>query len=177
MKWTATPQDIEKIQQSFWFRDWDRKEWAKAFLDGNLVIMEHTMKWLRPEPVIRVLGRDRFVAAWPTLRERVKDHATLVRRMAAYDTWWSMAATATLDIKPLGSWARLRGRRREFLLAIAKHQGSSIYALSKQLGRQYRRAYGHARALEVAGYVKSREELIGGRRVRRLFASQAASTQ
>lgn len=160
-------------REAFWDRQVEQEDWRQGFLRGSTSYFPQTLQYIEPRHAIALLGRDDFVRAWPTLRlSFLEHHPQMLRRVRKWDVYWSLAATGTLDVRPLPSWAKLPRRAKEFLLYVARHQGTSIYAAAKALVMPYRRAHDHAVKLADMGFLRSVLDTTGARRKVILHAAQ-----
>lgn len=166
-RWSSLAHD------AFWDRQVSQEDWRKGFLAGSASYLPQTLKSIEPRHAIALMGKAAFVQAWPSLRvDFLERHPEWLRRVRKWDVYWSLAATGTLDVRPLPSWAKLPRRTKEFLLYVAKHQGTSIYAVAKGLAMTYRRAHDHARRLTDLGFLRSTLDTAGPRRKVILYAAQ-----
>lgn len=161
-------------QEAFWDRHVQEADWREGFLAGAAAYVPQTLKTIEPWVAIGLMGKDAFVQHWPDIRAgALLRWPTLARRICKWDVYWSLAATGTPDVRPLADWPKLARRTREFLLHIATHQGSNIYAAGKALGMTYRRAHDHAMKLVGLGFLVRRDTHDDGRRKTLLYAAQS----
>jgi hypothetical protein len=156
---------------AFWDREVPFEKWQAGFLAGSISYLPQTVSFIEPRSVIALLPPGEFIAKWPDLRLIVASRfPELRRKLPRWDGHWSMAATGTMDIKPLPEWFILPRRAKEFLLWVAKHPGTSIYAAGKGLKMTYKRAFEHASRLGDLGFLKKRMDETGPRKIQRLYA-------
>ena len=165
----SAPKDApwsQVARQAFWSRDVDLAAWRAGVMAGHRSYLPQSIKHMSTFNFIRFLGRKEFTARWPELRKALDTGSADVARL---DAAWSYAATGTFNMPPESTFAPLPGRRKEVLDAIVRHQGVSIYDVSKIAQVPYRRAHDHVKALIAQGLVRQRMDERGPRRLARLY--------
>lgn len=132
-------------KKAYWDRNVEPQQWRDRIAIGHRSYLPDAIKAMRPLEFIHFYGRDTFVLDWPRLRallpKNVHTHCPF------YDVFWSQLAGGGYNLKPFPDHYELPERRRQFLRAVAKIPGKSIYEVAKSLDMQYRRAHDHALAL------------------------------
>jgi len=123
-----------------------------------------------PVEFIHYCGVDAFKADWPRLRHSVE--AGAVHCLPLFDLAWSRLVSGTWNAPPDERIASLPARKRDFLVAVARKPGASIYAISSVLGMQYKRAHEHARDLCEAGLLRMQPSVETGRMRHLLFPTR-----
>jgi hypothetical protein len=155
-------------KKAYWDRNVPLASWKKGIAQAHRSYLPGAIKALDPVEFIHYYGPSAFKADWPRLRRSLG--ADMTRRHAAvYDLAWSRLTSGTWNLAPDERITSMPKRRREFLFAVSRMPGSSIYALAACLGMQYRRAHDHARDLSQAGLVLIKPTVQGGRLSNLLF--------
>lgn len=162
-------------KKAYWDRDVPLNIWKEGIAEAHRSYLPGAVKAFDPIEFIHYYGANEFKSDWPRLRKRLE--ADMVRRHAAvYDLAWSRLVSGTWNLAPDERVTALPERRREFLFAVSRRPGSSIYAIAAGLGMQYRRAHDHARELSQAGFVLMKPTVQGGRLSNKLFPRGLAAS-
>ena len=163
-------------KKAYWDRDVPLVIWKKGIAEAHRSYLPGAVKAFDPVEFIHYFGVNAFKADWPRLRKSLE--ANIARRHAAvFDLAWSRLISGTWNLAPDERIASMPKRRREFLFAISRRPGSSIYVIAGVLGMQYRRAHEHAQNLSQAGLVLMKPTVQSGRLSNRLFPRPLAAEQ
>ena len=163
-------------KKAYWDRDVPLVIWKKGIAEAHRSYLPGAVKAFDPVEFIHYFGVNAFKADWPRLRKSLE--ADIARRHAAvFDLAWSRLISGTWNLAPDERIASMPKRRREFLFAISRRPGSSIYVIAGVLGMQYRRAHEHAQNLSQAGLVLMKPTVQSGRLSNRLFPRPLAAEQ
>uniref|UniRef100_UPI0040556862 hypothetical protein n=1 Tax=Orrella sp. TaxID=1921583 RepID=UPI0040556862 len=154
-------------KKAYWDRDVNLDNWRERLALGHRSYLPDAVIAMHAKEFLHFYGVKPFVQDWPRLRAQLP--ANFANRVALYDVFWSQLAGGGYNLKPTPDFYEMPKRRREFLIAVAKYPGKSIYEIAKRLDMQYRRAHDHAATLIEAGRIKGREIVEGGRRKIRLY--------
>lgn len=95
--------------------------------------------------------------------------------MGVYDIVWSKLAGGGWNLRPFSDFYTMPERRRQFLMAVAKAPGKSIYEIAKLLDMQYRRAHDHALTLIKSGKIRGKEKVENGHRKTKLYPAYGST--
>jgi hypothetical protein len=161
-------------KKAYWDRDVDLHKWRDRIAIGHRSYLPDAVTAMHPREFIHFYGRQPFVSAWPKLRAMLPEQ--VARQCGLYDVFWSQLAGGGYNLKPLPDFYALPTRRHEFLTAVARTPGKSIYEIGKSLGLQYRRAHDHAVALMHDKRIKGRAVMDGNRRKIKLYPLSSSLT-
>jgi len=154
-------------KKAYWDRDVDLQKWRDRVAVGHRSYLPDAIKVMHPREFIHFYGKKAFVLDWPRLRALLPKDSH--RHCPFYDVFWSQLAGGGYDLKPYADYYNLPERRRQFLRAVAKTPGKSIYEIAKSLDMQYRRAHDHAMALIQENRIRGKEVKDGSRRKIKLY--------
>lgn len=165
------PREIESWEavskKAYWDRDIPLEKWRDRVSTGHRSYLPDAVTRMEVSEFAHFYGVRKFVRDWPLLRAQLPEQAA--SKAGIYDIAWSRLAGGGWNLRPSPDFNTLPERRRQFMVAVAKTPGRSIYELAKALGMQYRRAHDHAVNLIQAGKVCSKEVVEGGRRKMKLY--------
>jgi hypothetical protein len=151
---------------------WDRtvalEAWRQGIAQAKPSYLEDAVLRMKAREFVRFYGAPAFEKDWPRLRAALSPRARRARA-PLYTLLWSQLRGGGFNLFPFPDIDELPRRRREFLLAVAREPGSSVYAIAKSLHMQYRRAHDHAAALIREGRIKGRPVVEQSRRKLRLY--------
>ena len=155
-------------KKAYWDRDVPLATWQQRVREAHRSYLPGAIKAFDPVEFIHYYGVDAFKADWPRLRRSLA--ADIARRHAAvFDLAWSRLISGTWNLAPDERVTSMPKRRRDFLFAVARKPGSSIYVIAAMLGMQYKRAHEHAKELSQAGLVLIKPAVQTGRLSNLLF--------
>lgn len=157
-------------KKAFWDRDVPLATWRQGVQEGHRSYLPGAVAAFDPVEFIHYYGVDAFKADWPRLRQSVE--AGAVQRLPLFDLAWSRLVSGTWNVPPDERIASLPARKRDFLFAVARKPGASIYAIASTLGMQYKRAHEHARDLCEAGLLRMQPSVETGRMRNLLFPTR-----
>lgn len=168
MKALADIESWETVsRKAYWDRDVSLAKWKERVSEGHPSYLPDAVTGFDVSEFIHYYGVKRFVQDWPLLRTKLPEK--VARKAGVYDLAWGRLAGGGWNLRPFPEFNALPQRRRQFLTAIAKTPGRSIYEVAKALGIQYRRAHEHAVNLIREGRVLGKEVVEGGRRKTKLY--------
>jgi hypothetical protein len=154
----------------FWNRQVELESWRDGIRAGNRSYLPDSVRWMQSRHFLRFLGKEVFAAEWPVIRHHLPAYHP---GKAMLDIHWSRITTGTFDADPDSVLISLPGRSRQAYNYLVRHQGASVYELSRGAGIPYRRAHDHVTRLTEAGLLSSRYEEDGPRKKRLLFTMKA----
>jgi len=157
-------------KKAYWDRDVSLAIWRQRVQEGHRSYLPGAVAAFDPVEFIHYYGVDAFKADWPRLRRSVD--AGAAQRLPLFDLAWSRLVSGTWNVPPDERIATLPARKRDFLFAVARKPGASIYAIANALGMQYKRAHEHARDLCEAGLLRMQPSVDTGRMRNLLFPTR-----
>lgn len=155
-------------KKAYWDRDVPLATWQERTREAHRSFLPGAIKAFDPVEFIHYYGANAFKVDWPKLRQGLE--ADVVKRHApVFDLAWSRLISGSWNLAPDERIALMPARRREFLFAVARKPGMSIYAIAGMLGMQYRRAHEYANALSEAGLLLMKPSVQSGRLSNLLF--------
>jgi hypothetical protein len=151
----------------YWDRDVPLDRWIEKITAGHRSYLPDAISTMTPAEFVHYYGVDLFKANWPRLRATLPKSA--LKYASVYDLAWSKAIGGGWNLRPTADFFEMPAKRRAFLIQVAKTPGRSIYAISKALGLQYRRAHDHAVRLRTEGKIRSFETVDHNHRTLKLF--------
>ncbi|MFH1987964.1 MAG: hypothetical protein ABIK25_10105 [Pseudomonadota bacterium] len=154
-------------KKAYWDRDVPLEKWKERVSEGHRSYLPDAVTGLDISEFVHFYGVKKFIRDWPFLRANLPEK--IARKAGVYDMAWSRLAGGGWNLRPTADFNAMPKRRRQFLVAIAKTPGMSIYEVAKMLGMQYRRAHDHAVNLIQGGKVRGKEVVEGGHRKTKLY--------
>lgn len=168
MKPLAEVESWEVVSKKiYWDRDVPLEKWRDRVATGHRSYLPDAVTGMDVTEFVHFYGAKRFVRDWPLLRPLLPE--TAARKTGVYDMAWSRLAGGGWNLRPTPDFNALRERRRQFMVAVAKAPGRSIYEVAKALGMQYRRAHEHAANLIQARKICGKAVVEGGHRKTKLY--------
>ncbi len=158
----------------FWDRAVPLAKWRAGVSAGHRSYLPDSISVMTPAQFVRHYGKRAFVRDWPRLRAALPQEA--LRHAPRFDLAWSRAAGGGFNLWPVPDFHLLSGKRRLFLVSVAKTPGQSIYEMANTLGVQYRRAHDHATSLIAAGKIRAVDAVQNGRRKKILYPAYPKPT-
>ncbi len=155
-------------KKAYWDRDVPLTTWQQRIREAHRSYLPGAIQAFDPVEFIHYYGVDAFKTDWPRLRRSLEADVAK-RHSAVFDLAWSRLISGTWNLAPDDRVTSMPKRRREFLFAVARKPGSSIYAIAAMLGMQYKRAHEHARDLSEAGLLLIKPSVQTGRLSNLLF--------
>ena len=165
----------ELNKKAYWDRDVPLATWQQRTSEGHPSYFPQAVSAFDPVEFIHYYGVSAFKDDWPALKEKL-DPAVLRRHAPMFDLTWSRLVGKSWNLPLDGRIIDMPARKREFLAAVSRTPGVSIYEIANMLGMQYRRAHDHAKALSEDGLVRMRQSARQGRMRNLLFPAGAASS-
>lgn len=159
---------VDLSKKAYWDRDVPLATWQQRISEAHRSYLPCAIKAFDPVDFIHYFGVDAFKAQWPRLRKCL-DADTAKQHAPVFDLAWSRLVSGSWNLAPDESITTMPERRREFLYAVARKPGLSIYAIAAMLGMQYKRAHEHAKYLGQAGLLFIRPSVKAGRLSNLLF--------
>ena len=156
-------------RKAYWDRDVPLDRWRERVSEGHRSYLPGAVTGMDVSEFVHFYGKDRFIHDWPLLRTQLPDE--IANKTGVFDLAWGRLAGGGWNLRPTPDFHIMPERRRQFLVAVAKAPGKSIYEVAKALGMQYRRAHDHAMYLIGAGAVRGQEVVEGGLRKTKLYPS------
>lgn len=154
-------------KKAYWDRDIPLEKWRDRVSMGHRSYLPDAVAGMEVSEFAHFYGVRKFVRDWPLLRAKLPE--TAARKAGVYDMTWSWLAGGGWNLRPFPDFTAMPERRRQFMVAVAKTPGKSIYEVAKTLGMQYRRAHDHAVNLIQAGKVRGKDVMEGGHRKTKLY--------
>lgn len=154
-------------KKAYWDRDVPLEKWQDRVSVGHRSYLPDAVTGMEVAEFARFYGIRKFVRDWPLLRAKLPEKAA--SKAGVYDMAWSRLAGGGWNLRPTPDFSAMPERRRQFMTAVAKTPGRSIYEIAKSLGMQYRRAHEHAAHLIQSGRIIGKEVVEGGRRKTKLY--------
>ena len=154
-------------KKAYWDRDIPLEKWQDRVSIGHRSYLPDAVTGMDVSEFAHFYGLRKFVRDWPLLRAKLPEKS--VRKAGVYDMAWSRLAGGGWNLRPTPDFSTMPERRRQFMIAVAKAPGRSIYEIAKSLGMQYRRAHEHAVNLIQAGKVRGKEVVEDGHRKTKLY--------
>jgi len=152
---------------AYWDRDVRLEKWRDMIAIGHPSYLPAAVTWMDVSEFVHFYGSTKFVRDWPLLRAKLPEE--FAGKTGVYDIVWSRLAGGGWNLRPTPDFGTMPERRRQFMIAVARTPGKSIYEIAKSLDMQYRRAHEHAVHLIQAGKVRAKEVVEGGRRKTKLY--------
>ena len=156
-------------KKAYWDRNVPLEKWKDGISVGHRSYLPDAVLGMDVAEFVRFYGARRFIQDWPALRTYLPKN--VVAKAGVYDLAWSKLAGGGWNLKPFPDFNTMPARRRQFLLAVSKTPGKSIYEVAKNLGMQYRRAHEHAVNLIREEKVRGVDVVEGGHRKTKLYPS------
>ena len=170
----ATVESWEAVsRKTYWDRDVPLEKWRDRISTGHRSYLPDAVSAMSVQEFVHFYGAKKFIRDWPFLRSCLSEEEA--RKAGVYDLAWSRLAGGGWNLRPSPDFNSIPKRRRQFLTAVAKTPGMSIYEVAKSLGMQYRRAHEHAVNLIHAGKVRGKDVVEGGRRKTMLYPAYGES--
>lgn len=154
-------------KKAYWDRDIPLEKWQDRISIGHRSYLPDAVTGMDVSEFAHFYGVRKFIRDWPLLRAKLPEKAA--RKAGVYDMAWSRLVGGGWNLRPSTDFSAMPARRREFMIAVAKEPGRSIYEIAKTLGMQYRRAHDHAAVLIQGGLVRGKEVAECGRRKIKLY--------
>jgi hypothetical protein len=154
-------------KKAYWDRDIPLEKWQDRVSIGHRSYLPDAVTGMDVSEFAHFYGLRKFVRDWPLLRAKLPEKSA--RKAGVYDMAWSRLAGGGWNLRPTPDFSTMPERRRQFMIAVAKAPGRSIYEIAKSLGMQYRRAYEHAVNLIQGGKIRGKEVVEGGHRKTKLY--------
>lgn len=154
-------------KKAYWDRDIPLEKWQDRVSVGHRSYLPDAVTGMEVSEFAHFYGIRKFVRDWPLLRAKLPEK--VASKVGVYDMAWSRLAGGGWNLRPFPDFSVMPERRRQFMIAVAKAPGRSIYEIAKSLGMQYRRAHEHAADLIQSGRVLRKEVVEGGRRKTKLY--------
>lgn len=154
-------------KKAFWDRSVLLVAWREKVQEKHPSYLPGTISTFDPTEFIYYYGIDAFKTEWPKLRQGIE--AVAAQRLPIFDLAWSRLVSGSWNVPPDERVASLPARKRDFLFAVGRTPGGSIYATANALGMQYKRAHVHARDLCDAGLLRMQPSIENGRMRNLLF--------
>lgn len=155
-------------KKAYWDRDVPLEKWKNGIAEAHRSYLPGAVKAFDPVEFIHYYGVRAFKDDWPRLRKSL-DVDIAKHHAAVFDLAWSRLISGTWNLAPDERITTMSKRKREFLFAVSRRPGSSIYLIASVLGMQYRRAHEHAHDLNKAGLVVMKPTVQSGRLSNLLF--------
>lgn len=155
-------------KKAYWDRDVPLATWKKGIAEAHRSYLPGAVKAFDPVEFIHYYGAKTFKSDWPRLRKSLEDDIAK-RHAPVFDLAWSRLISGTWNLAPDERIMSMPQRKREFLFAVSREPGLSIYGIAGVLGMQYRRAHEHAQDLIRAGLVLMKPTVQSGRLSNLLF--------
>jgi len=154
-------------KKAYWDRDIPLEKWKSRVSDGHRSYLPDAVSGMDVSEFAHFYGVRKFVHDWPLLRAKLPEKSA--KKAGVYDMAWSRLAGGGWNLRPSPDFNDMPERRRQFMIAVAKMPGRSIYEIAKSLGMQYRRAHEHAVNLIRCGRIRGKEVEENGRRKTKLY--------
>lgn len=154
-------------KKAYWDRDIPLEKWQDRVSIGHRSYLPDAVTGMEVSEFAHFYGIRKFVRDWPLLRAKLPEKSA--RKAGVYDMAWSRLTGGGWNLRPTPDFSTMPERRRQFMIAVAKAPGRSIYEIAKSLGMQYRRAHEHAVNLIRVGKVRGKEVVEGGHRKTKLY--------
>lgn len=170
MKPLAQIESWESVsRKAYWDRNVSLEKWRERTSDGHRSYLPDAVLGMDFQEFVHFYGMKRFIQDWPLLRSKLPEQ--VANKSGLYDLAWSRLAGGGWNLRPFPEFYSLPKRRRQFLAAVAKNPGKSIYEVAKSLDLQYRRAHEHAANLIKEGMIFGKAVVEGGRCKMKLYPS------
>ena len=153
----------------YWDREVSLERWRDRISVGHRSYLPDAVATMTPAEFVRFYGLSGFRRDWPGIRAKLKGCASPPVPCGVFDLAWSQVMGGGWNLRPTEDFFSIPEKRRAFLVQVALHPGTSIYAAAKALGFQYRRAHDHAARLSADGKIRVVETIEHGRRRSKLF--------
>ena len=168
MKEMNTVESWESVsKKAYWDRDVPLPRWIERVATGHRSYLPDAVSAMNVSEFIRFYGVKRYIRDWPVLRSHLPED--VAKKTGVYDLAWSRLAGGGWNLKPYPDFNNMPKRRQQFLMAVAKTPGRSIYEVAKSLDMQYRRAHEHAMKLMQEGKMRGAEVLEDGHKKTKLY--------
>ncbi|MBI5900532.1 MAG: hypothetical protein HZB40_15040 [Rhodocyclales bacterium] len=168
MKLMADGKSWEEVsRKAYWDRSVQLEKWREEISAGHRSYLPGAVSGMSVSEFVHFFGKERFIADWPRLRALLP--GKIASKAGVYDLAWSKLAGGGWNLRPTPDFNAMAARRRQFLVAVARTPGKSIYEVAKSLGMQYRRAHEHAVNLIRDGKLRGSEVVENGHRKIKLY--------
>jgi hypothetical protein len=154
-------------KKAYWDREVSLEKWKTRVAQAHRSYFPDAIAKFHAIEFIYFYGKSDYVTDWPKLRAQLP--SSHQKYLGMYDLHWSQLAGGGWNLRPSLSYLDLSKRRKEFLLAISKTPGKSIYEIAKELHMQYRRAHDHAKDLMEKRLIRGQSVIETGHRKTKLF--------
>lgn len=154
-------------KKAYWDREIPLGKWQDRVSIGHRSYLPDAVAGMEVSEFAHFYGIRKFARDWPLLRAKLPEKSA--RKAGVYDMAWSRLVGGGWNLRPTPDFSTMPKRRRQFMIAVAKTPGKSIYEIAKSLGMQYRRAHEHAANLIQDGKVRGKEVVESGRRKTKLY--------
>lgn len=145
------------------------KAHMKVFVQSFLHL---PLDWLHSE-----LGDEKFITVWPQIRDEFsRDSPFEMTIQRAWDALWGAKAAGDAQYPVSSEVAALPRMRREVLKAVVQNPGISVYALAKELNRDYSRVFKDVSALIEMKEIQAREDMRANRKIKQLLPARSINT-
>jgi hypothetical protein len=157
-------------KRAYWDRAVDLADWQEKIAQAHRSYLPEALQWFSAKEFAQLYGKEHFGEDWPRLKARAAQmQPELARFFPLYDVYWSHIVEAGVNLRPSLWWYDLPKREKEFLRAISRQPGQSIYKTAKDLKMQYRRAHDYTQDLIARGIVFVRSETVNNRPQSQLY--------
>jgi len=151
----------------YWDRDVSLEKWIEKVSVGHRSYLPDAISAMDVSEFLYFYGVKKFTRDWPELRCHLPEN--VARKSGVYDLAWSKLVGGGWNLKPYSDFNHMPKRKQQFLIAVAKTPGLSIYEVAKSLDMQYRRAFEHAVNLRREGKMRASEVVESGRKKTKLY--------
>ena len=168
MKQMNTVESWESVsKKAYWDRDVSLEKWIEKVSIGHRSYLPDAISAMDISEFIHFYGAKKFTRDWPELRAHLPEN--VVQKIGVYDLAWSKLVGGGWNLRPYSDFNLMPKRKQQFLIAVAKTPGLSIYEVAKSLDMQYRRAYEHAANLRQEGKMRGADVVEGGHKKTKLY--------
>lgn len=168
MKPMNTVESWESVsKKAYWDRDVSLEKWLDKVSVGHPSYLPDAISAMDVSEFLHFYGVKKFTRDWPELRSHLPEN--FAQKTGVYDLAWSKLVGGGWNLKPYADFNLMPKRQQQFLVAVAKTPGLSIYEVAKALDMQYRRAHEHVVNLRREGKMRVCDVLENGRKKTRLY--------
>jgi hypothetical protein len=129
------------------------------------------MGWLLTE-----LGDEKFISVWPQVRDEFsRDSPFETMMLDAWDALWGVKVAGDSQYPVSSELAKLPRMRREVLKAVVGNPGISVYALARDLRRDYSRVFKDVRLLIEMKEIQVRPDARSKRKIKQLLPARSVN--
>ncbi len=168
------------LRSAFWSGRLTYRVWRGMVRRGpgaHLRVFVQSFLHLPIDWLLSELGDEKFISVWPQVRGEFSSESPFELTMRdAWDALWGVKVAGDSQYPVSSELAGLPGKRREVLKAVVRNPGISVYALARELGRDYSRVFKDVRLLIEMKEIQARPDARSKRKIKQLLPARSINT-